>query len=56
LFVAGPDNWKEVARHMDIQDVLLIDELDVARLTPALAERVHFEQQPTAIEIVQISQ
>jgi thiamine biosynthesis lipoprotein len=55
LFVAGPDNWKEVASLMDIQDVILIDELDVARLTPALAERVHFEQQPTAVEIVQVS-
>jgi thiamine biosynthesis lipoprotein len=54
LFVAGPDNWQEVASHMAIQDVLLIDERNVARLTAALAERVHFEQQPAAIEIVQI--
>jgi len=55
LFVAGPDNWEEVASRMDIQDVLLIDERNVAQLTPALAERVHFEQQPAAIEIVQIN-
>jgi len=53
LFVAGPDNWEEVASLMQIQDVLLIDEQGVARLTPALAGRVQFEQQPAAIEIVQ---
>ncbi len=55
LFVAGPDHWQEIASHMDIQDVLLLDERNVAWLTPALAERVHFEQQPAAVEIVQIN-
>ncbi len=55
LFVAGPDNWQTVAARMGIQDVLLIDEHNSAWLTPALAKRIHFEQQPADIEIVQVN-
>ncbi|HHJ17793.1 MAG TPA: FAD:protein FMN transferase [Gammaproteobacteria bacterium] len=55
LFVAGPDGWQAVAERMGIHDVLLMDEHGVAHVTPWLAERLHFEQQPTAIEIVQLN-
>lgn len=53
LFVAGPGEWQAVASRMGIQDVLLIDDHDVAQLTASFATRVHFEQPPAAIEIVQ---
>jgi len=55
LFVAGPDDWKTVASRMGIQDVLLVDENNVVQLTPAFAKRVHFEQQPAAVEIVRLT-
>jgi len=55
LFVAGPDNWQAVAGQMGIEDVLLVDVHNSAWLTPALAKRIHFEQQPADIEIVQVN-
>ncbi|MFQ5644264.1 MAG: FAD:protein FMN transferase [Thiogranum sp.] len=55
LFVAGPDNWQDVAARMGIQDVLLVDENNAAQLTPGFAERVYFEQQPATVKIVQIN-
>jgi len=55
LFVAGPDGWQAVAERMGIHDVLLVDDRGVAHVTPWLAERLHFEQQPTAVEIVQLN-
>jgi len=46
---------QEIASHRGIQNVLLIDERNIARPTPAPTKRVHFEQQPAAIEMVQIN-
>jgi len=53
LFVAGPDEWQAVASRMGIQDVLLLDDHNVAQLSASFATRVHFEQPPAAVEIVQ---
>lgn len=46
LFVAGPDQWQEVARAMGLRYVLLIDAEGVAHLSPAMAARIHFETDP----------
>lgn len=46
LFVAGPEHWQEVARAMGLRHVLLIDAAGVAHLSPAMAERIHFETDP----------
>ncbi len=40
LFVAGPDDWFEVARDMGIRYVLLVDDAGTFHMTPAMAKRV----------------
>jgi thiamine biosynthesis lipoprotein len=43
LFVAGPDEWTEVARRMGIRHVMLIDRDGVVHMNPAMQSRVRFE-------------
>ena len=43
LMVAGPKDWYEVARHMGIKYVMLVDDEGVVHMNPAMAARVHFE-------------
>jgi thiamine biosynthesis lipoprotein len=42
LFVAGPEQWVEVARGMGIKQVLLLDVAGTIHMTPAMAQRVKF--------------
>ena len=51
LFVAGPEEWRGIADSMDIKHVMLIDKQGRAHLTPAMAKRVRFYQQPAKIDI-----
>lgn len=51
LFVAGPEEWRGIADSMDITHVMLIDKQGRAHLTPAMAKRIRFYQQPAKIEI-----
>ena len=44
LFVAGPRDWRRIARRMGIKAVLLIDAQGRAHLTPAMAARVQFAE------------
>ena len=46
LLVAGPEHWREVARALGLDHVLLIDSLGRAHLTPAMAARLQFETPP----------
>ncbi|WP_297527289.1 FAD:protein FMN transferase [Thiohalobacter sp.] len=46
LFVAGPRDWRRIARRMGIEAVLLIDAEGRAHLTPAMAARVRFAEPP----------
>jgi len=46
LFVAGPDEWVEVARAMGLSQVMLIDAKGVVHVTPGLAARMEFEIDP----------
>jgi len=40
LFVAGPEQWQEVARRMGIRTLLLMDAKGVLHMTPEMAERI----------------
>ncbi len=51
LFVAGPEEWRSIADSMDITHVMLTDNQGRTLLTPAMAKRVRFYQQPAKIEI-----
>ncbi|NNF97473.1 MAG: FAD:protein FMN transferase, partial [Halobacteria archaeon] len=51
LVVAGPDEWRTIAGRMGITYVMLIDKQGRIHLTPAMAKRVRFYQQPDKIEI-----
>lgn len=43
LFVAGPDEWVDIARNMDIELVMLIDNDGVFHMSPAMQARIHLE-------------
>jgi thiamine biosynthesis lipoprotein len=42
LIVAGLDDWQEVARALDLEQVMLVDESGKAWLTPKMNERLEF--------------
>jgi thiamine biosynthesis lipoprotein len=51
LFVAGPDDWTEVAHRMGIRYVMLIDRDGVVHMNPAMQSRVHFETETPVIRL-----
>lgn len=55
LFVAGPRQWRNVARRMGIREVLLIDAAGDAQMSKSLEALVHFEQPPKSVETVELS-
>ncbi len=40
LFVAGPKDWPRIAAQLGVDQVLLVDDDNVAHMTPAMAKRV----------------
>lgn len=52
LFVAGAGQWAAVARSMRIDTAMLTFEDGHVELTPAMLERVSFEQEPAAVEVI----
>jgi len=46
LFVAGPENWFEVAKSMGIKNVMLVDTRGTIYITPSLKNRIIFEVDP----------
>lgn len=46
LFVAGPTQWREIAKSMGVDKVMLIDDQGVVHMTPAMAERIHMQIKP----------
>ncbi len=48
LFVAGPEDWVEIARSMHIELVMLIDSSGVIHMSPAMQSRIHFEPDSSA--------
>ena len=54
LFVAGPEQWPDIARSMGVRDVLLVDTPGGAQVTDRLRDLVHFEEPPSSIETVSL--
>ncbi len=52
LFVAGPDDWRETARRLGIDHVMLIDAGMNVHMTRSMADRIHFEGDEPRIVIV----
>lgn len=48
LFVAGPDDWMDIARKMHIEFVMLIDHDGIIHMNPAMQSRIHLEPDTTA--------
>lgn len=44
LFIAGPDEWQQVARDLGIRSVLRVDTSGHMEITHAMAERLHWEE------------
>ena len=54
LFIAGPKQWVEIAKSMNIKYVLLIDEEGKVHISQAMQERVKFEQQREIVETAKL--
>lgn len=46
IFVAGPEEWYEVAKSMGIKSVMLVDTRGTVYMTPNLKERIYFDVKP----------
>jgi thiamine biosynthesis lipoprotein len=51
LFIAGADAWHAVARKMGIRYVMLVSSDGTVHMNPAMAERIHFEDEPPAVVV-----
>ncbi len=54
LFVAGPKQWMQIAKSMQIELAMLIDAKGHIQLTPQMQHRVQFEKQDLVIEVVEL--
>jgi len=54
LFIAGPKQWVEIAKSMDIKYVLLIDEKGKVHISTAMLQRVKFEQERDIVERIDL--
>ncbi len=52
LFVAGPNQWVELANKMGIKYVLLIDDKNNVHVTQAMLDRVEFIKEPASLFVV----
>lgn len=43
LFIAGPEQWPQIARNMGIEHVMLVDKQGRVYLTPSMAERIELQ-------------
>jgi thiamine biosynthesis lipoprotein len=46
IFVAGPEEWYEVAKSMGIKAVMLVDTRGTIYMTPNLKDRIYFDVKP----------
>jgi thiamine biosynthesis lipoprotein len=54
LFIAGPSQWVEIAKAMNIKYVLLVDESGNVHISEAMLQRVKFEQEREITERVKL--
>jgi thiamine biosynthesis lipoprotein len=48
LFVAGPDEWQDIARRMEIERVMLVDRNGLIHMTPAMRDVISLSKDITA--------
>ncbi|VAX10557.1 hypothetical protein MNBD_GAMMA26-690, partial [hydrothermal vent metagenome] len=46
LLVAGPEQWREVAKKMGLSQVMVITPQGEISMSPAMVERIRFEVSP----------
>jgi thiamine biosynthesis lipoprotein len=51
LSVAGPEEWRKIAKQMGLTQVMLVDENDVVYITPEMRERIEFQQEVPKIVV-----
>jgi thiamine biosynthesis lipoprotein len=54
LVVAGSKDWPEVARGLDVSEVMIVDEAGRVQLTPGMAVKVRFAGKPLSVEAVEL--
>jgi thiamine biosynthesis lipoprotein len=52
LFIAGIDSWQEIAKELNLNFVMLIDDKGTVHMNPEMAERIHFEVEPLPTTIL----
>jgi thiamine biosynthesis lipoprotein len=52
LSVAGPKEWARIARRMGVDQVLLVDEQGRVMLTPAMQQRIRFENSVESLNLI----
>ena len=52
IFVAGPKDWPELAKKMNIKYVMLIDDKNNVHITQAMLDRVEFIKEPKSLFVV----
>ncbi|MCK5002251.1 MAG: FAD:protein FMN transferase [Gammaproteobacteria bacterium] len=55
LFVAGPEQWQEIAQSMGIEYVMLIDTQGKIHMTAKMAKRIHFSKNQSGNIIIRES-
>lgn len=51
LFVAGPKDWRRIAKQMGIRAVMLVDETGTIHITPEMKARVSFITPPSKLRV-----
>lgn len=54
LFIAGPEQWQDIARNMQIKQVMLIDQQGRVHMTEVMAKRLRFEIEPAEKIVVKL--
>lgn len=55
LVVAGAKAWPEVARRLQVRDVMIVDEAGRVQLTPAMSGKVQFVERPPSVKTVELA-
>lgn len=52
LFIAGVEQWPQIAQQMGIDKVMLVDEQMTIYMTPQMAQRIHLEIDEPTVKII----
>jgi len=55
LVVAGSAVWPEVARSLGVSEVMIVDEAGRVQLTPGMAAKIQFVEQPASVKTVELA-